>query len=151
MITDTARHDMYLPTVLAMPFDHGCRFRQHDGVQGLRPSPVKPQPESVCVKEFRTTWALAPHNARLLSKVNERKFKIGAATNTKREQESEGEKNRDHVRDGAAVARKSLGFSTLGFEHGQVLFPACSFMRTVQCTGVSLSASSPASLRNWRA
>jgi len=66
-----------------MPFDQGCRSHQHDGVQGLRPNPVKPNPEkSVCAGEPRTTRALAPQDAHLMSKGNELKFKVGAATNT---------------------------------------------------------------------
>ena len=39
------------PEAFAMPFDHGCRFHQHDGVQGLCPKRVKPHPEKpVCRK-----------------------------------------------------------------------------------------------------
>jgi hypothetical protein len=44
-----------------------------------------------------------------MSKGNELKFKVGAATNTEREQRNEGGKNRDHARNDMAAARKSLG------------------------------------------
>jgi len=92
-----------------MPFDHGCRFHQHDVVQGLRPDPVKPHPEkSDCAKELRTTRALAPQDAHLMSKGNELKFNVGAATNMEREHGNESGKNRDHARNGM-VAHKSLG------------------------------------------
>ena len=43
-----------------------------------------------------------------MSKGNELKFKVGAVTNTEREQGNEGGKNRDHTRNGMAVAHKSL-------------------------------------------
>jgi len=48
-----------------------------------------------------------------MSKGDELKFKVGAATNTEREQGNEGGKNRDHARNGMAVAHKSPGFSAL--------------------------------------
>jgi hypothetical protein len=56
---------------------------------------------------------LAPAGRHLMSKGNELKFKVGAATNTKREQGNEGGTNLDHARNGMAAAHKSLGFSAL--------------------------------------
>src|SRR5262245_2500813 len=93
-----------------MPVDHGCWLDQHHGIKDLRPNPVKPNPEEpVREEEPKPTGALAPQDAHLMSKGNELKFKVGAATNTEREQGNEGGKNRDHTRNGMAVAHKSLG------------------------------------------
>jgi len=93
-----------------MPLDHGCWLDQHHGIEDLRPNPVKPHPEkSVCGEEPKPTGLLAPQDVHLMSKSNELKFKVGAATNTEREQRNDGGKNRDHARNGMAAARKSLG------------------------------------------
>ena len=93
-----------------MPFDHGCRLHQHDGMQGLWPKPVKPHPEKpVHGEKPRTAWTLAPQDRHLVSKGDEFEFQRGAATNAEREQGDEGG-NRCHARDGTAAARKSLGF-----------------------------------------
>ena len=68
-----------------MPLDRGCRLDQHHGIEDLRPNPVKPNPEkSIRRQEPNPTWVPAPQDAHLMSKGNELKFKVGAATNTKR-------------------------------------------------------------------
>ena len=93
-----------------MPLDHGCRLDQHHGIEDLRPNPVKPNPDkSIRREEPNPTGVPAPQYAHLMSKGNELKFKLGAATNTEREQRNEGGKNRDYARNGMAPARKSLG------------------------------------------
>ena len=63
----------------------------------------------VCGEDPKPTGALAPQDAHLMSKGNELKFKVGAATNTEREQGNEGGKTRDHAHNGTDMARKSLG------------------------------------------
>ena len=94
-----------------MPFDHGCRLHQHDGVQGLWPNPVKPHPEKpVRGEKPRTARALAPQDRHLVPKGDEFEFQRGAAAKAEREQRDEGGKDRYHAHDGMAVAPKSLGF-----------------------------------------
>jgi hypothetical protein len=48
-----------------------------------------------------------------MPKGDELKFQVGAATKAEGEQRNEGGKNRNHARDGMAVARKFLGFLDL--------------------------------------
>ena len=92
-----------------MPLDHGCRLDQHHGVEDLRPNPVKPHPEEpVGGEEPRSTWVLPPQDSHLMSKGNELEFQRGAASKAESEDGNDGGKNRDHARDGTAVARKSL-------------------------------------------
>ena len=100
-----------------MPFDHGCRLHQHDGVQGLWPNPVKPHPQKpVRAEKPWTAWALASQNGHLVPKGDELKLQRGAATKAEGEQGNEGGKNRYHIHDGTAAARKSLGvLSSLEF------------------------------------
>ena len=94
-----------------MPFDHGCRLHQHDGVQGLWPKPVKPHPEKpVHGEKPRTAWALTPQDRHLVPKRDEFEFHRGAATKTEREQGDEGGQDCYHAYDGTAAAQKSLGF-----------------------------------------
>ena len=89
-----------------MPLDHGCRFDQHHGVQGLWPNPVKPHPEKpVSGEERRTAWALAPQDRHLVPKGDEFQFERRAATKAEREQGNEGRKKRDHADDGMAAAQ----------------------------------------------
>ena len=96
-----------------MPFDHGCRLHQHDGVQGLWPKPVKPHPEKpVRAEKPRTAWPLAPQDRHLVPKGDEFEFQRGAAAKAEGEQRDEGGKDRCHTHDGTAAARKSLGFLT---------------------------------------
>jgi hypothetical protein len=97
-----------------MPLDHGGRLDQHHDVQGLRPNPVKPHPEQpICGEKLNPTFALAPQDGDLMPKGDELKFQVGAATKAEGEQGNEGGKNRNHARDGMAVARKFLGFLDL--------------------------------------
>ena len=55
-----------------------------------------------------------------MSKGNELKFKVGAATNTEREQRNEGGKNRDHAPQryggGAQISRPSQPFGVLSMD-----------------------------------
>src|SRR5437588_3014328 len=96
-----------------MPLHHGCRLHQHHGVEDLRPNPVKPHPEkSVCGEEPKPTWVLPPQDTHLMSNGNELEFQGRAATKAESEDGNDGGENRDHARDGTAVARKSL--ATLG-------------------------------------
>jgi hypothetical protein len=70
---------------LAMPLDHGCRLNQHHGIEDLRPNPVKPnRDKSIRREKPNPTWMPAPQDAHLMSRGNELKFKVGAATNTER-------------------------------------------------------------------
>jgi hypothetical protein len=65
--------------------DHGCWLDQHQGIEDLWPNPIKPHPEEpICREEPKPTGVLAPQDAHLMSKSNELKFKVGAATNTER-------------------------------------------------------------------
>jgi hypothetical protein len=67
-----------------MPLDHGCGLDQHQGIEDL-PHPIKPYPEEpICGVEPKPTGLLAPPHAHLMSKGNELKFKVGAATNRER-------------------------------------------------------------------
>ena len=92
-----------------MPLDHGCRLDQHHGVENLWPNPVKPHPEEpVCGEEPKLTRVLPPQDSHLMSKGNELEFQGGAATKAESEDGNDGGENRDHARDGTAVARKSL-------------------------------------------
>jgi hypothetical protein len=92
-----------------MPFDHGCRLHQHDGVQGLWPKPVKPDPQKpVRGEKLRTAWALASQDRHLVPKRDEFEFQRGAAT------KAEGEQSDERIvtmpTNGRAAAQKSLGF-----------------------------------------
>ena len=79
-----------------MPLDHGCWLDQHHGVEDLRPSSVKPQPEEpVCGEEWKPAFALTPEHGDLVPKGDKFKFQRGAAANTEREQRSESGKNCD--------------------------------------------------------
>ena len=94
-----------------MPFDHGCRLHQYDGVQDLWPKPVKPHPQKpVRGKKLRTAWALAPQDRYLVPQGDEFEFQRGAAAKAKGEQRDEGGKDRCHARDGMAPAQKSPDF-----------------------------------------
>jgi hypothetical protein len=96
-----------------MPLDHGRRFDQHDGVQGLRPDPVKPHPKkSVCAEEPRTTWALTPQDGHLVPKGDNLKLQGGAAAEAEGKQGNQGGKNQDHTHNDMAAAQKTLGFRT---------------------------------------
>jgi hypothetical protein len=49
------------PEALAVPSDHGCRLYEHDGIQGLRPDSVEPDPEeAVSAPQSHATRSLAP-------------------------------------------------------------------------------------------
>ena len=94
-----------------MPLDHGCRLDQHHGVENLWPNPVKPHPEEpVSGEEPKPTWVLPPQDGHLMSKGNELEFHRGAATKPESEDGNDGGNNRDHTRDGTALAQKSLAF-----------------------------------------
>ena len=94
-----------------MPLDHGRRLYQHHRVEDLRPNPVKPNPEkSVRGEEPNPTWALSPQDTHLMSQRDELEFQGGAATKPEAEYGNDGGKNRDHARDGRAVAQKSPAF-----------------------------------------
>jgi hypothetical protein len=68
-----------------MPLDHGCWLDQHQGIEDLRPGAIKPYSEEpICGEEPKPTGLLAPQHAYLMSKANELKFNVGAATNTGR-------------------------------------------------------------------
>ena len=74
-----------------MPLDHGRRFDQHHGVQGLWPKPVKADPEkTVGAEEFGTTRALTPQDRHLVSKGDELQFQRGSVTKTEGDQGNEG-------------------------------------------------------------
>jgi hypothetical protein len=76
-----------------------------------RPNPVKPNPEkSVRGEEPNPTWALPPQDTHLMSQRDELEFQGGAATKPEAEYGNDGGKNRDHARDGRAVAQKSPAF-----------------------------------------
>ena len=93
-----------------MPFDHGCRLHQHDGIQGLWPKPVKPHPQKpVRGEKPRTAWALAPQDGYLVPKRDKFEFQRGAAAKAERHQRDEGGKDRYHAHDRMAAAQKSLG------------------------------------------
>ncbi len=77
-----------------MPPDHGCRLHQHDGVQGLGPKPVKPNPEKpVRGEKPQTARALAPQDRYLVPQGDEFEFQRGAAAKAKGEQRDEGGKD----------------------------------------------------------
>src|ERR1700730_1416539 len=106
-----------------MPLDHGRRLYQHHRVEDLRPNPVKPNPEkSVGGEEPNPTWALSPQDTHLMSQRDELEFQGGAATKPEAEYGNDGGKNRDHARDGRAVAQKSPAFlGPRSFEQAQVV------------------------------
>ena len=88
-----------------MPLDHGCRFDQHQGVQGLWPNAVKPHPENtVGADKPRTARALAPQDGHLVPKSDELKFERSTAAETKREQGNQRGKNDNHADDVMAAA-----------------------------------------------
>ena len=100
-----------------MPFDHGCRLHQYDGVQGLGPKPVKPHPQKpIHGEKPRTAWAPAPQDRHLVPKGDDFEFQRGAGAKAEGEQGDEGGKDRCHARDGMAAGPKSLGvLSSLEF------------------------------------
>ena len=78
-----------------MPGEHGCRFDQHQGVEDLRPDPVKPNPKQpVGGEELRATGALPPQDGYLMSQGDEFEFQRGAAANPEQEQGPEGGQKR---------------------------------------------------------
>src|SRR6202030_3037242 len=87
------------------------RLYQHHRVEDLRPTPVKPNPEkSVRGEEPNPTCALPPQDTHLMSQRDELEFQGGAATKPEAEYGNDGGKDRDHARDGRAVAQKSPAF-----------------------------------------
>ena len=97
-----------------MPGEHGCRFDQHQGVEDLRPDPVKPNPEQpVGGDEPRLAGSLPAQDGHLMSQGDEFEFQRGAAANPEQEQGPEGGQKREHAEDGMTAARETLHL--LGF------------------------------------
>jgi hypothetical protein len=88
----------------------------------IRPNPVEPHPEQpVCGEQPKPTWALPPQDTHLMSQRDELEFQGGGATKPEAEYGNDGGENRDHPRDGRAVAQNLQRFSVLrSFEQAQV-------------------------------
>jgi hypothetical protein len=73
------------------------RLNHHQGVEDLRPKPIKPQTEeAICGEQPKPTWALMPQDGQLMSHSNELKVQGSAAAKTESVDESDIGKNRDH-------------------------------------------------------
>ena len=92
-----------------MPCDHGGRFDQDHGVQGLWPDAVKPHPEKpVGGEKPRPARASPPQDGQLVSQSNEFELQRSAAAQSKREQGTDSGEKREHAYDGMAVAQETL-------------------------------------------
>jgi hypothetical protein len=73
---------------------------------------VEPHPqEPVCGQEPRSTSS--PQHSHMMTQSDKLEFEGGAAAKTEWEDRNEGGKNRQHAREGTAVAGKSLVFLDL--------------------------------------
>jgi hypothetical protein len=83
--------------------------------------------KSVYGEEPNPTWVLPPQDTHLMSQRDKLEFRGGAATKPEAEYGNDGGKNRDHARDGRAVAQISpafLGPSEFLGKHRLVALPA---------------------------
>ena len=94
-----------------MPLDDGCRFDQHQGVEDLRPDPVKPHPEQpVGGEEPRSARALPAQDSHLMSQGDAFELQCEAITKPERERGTEGGQKREHADDGMTAAPETLCF-----------------------------------------
>jgi hypothetical protein len=89
-----------------MPLDYGRRLDHHQGIEDLRPNPIKPHPEeAICGEQPKPTWALTPQDGHR----NDSRSR-GAQLRRRKVDGSDIGKNRDHAGNGMVMARKSLAF-----------------------------------------
>jgi hypothetical protein len=82
-----------------MPLQHGCRFDEYHGVDGLRPNSVEPDPEqSVRIEELRASQPPPLQDSQLMPQSDHLKLKRGAATKAEGEERSDGGQKGEHQR-----------------------------------------------------